>query len=81
MKEAEENVVTTPPNSKPLQEETVVEAKQNVATTLPSPQFDEKTAVEIASTAPEQRRLLTAVRKALEINPEESEHSSPIVSL
>lgn len=41
--------------------------------------FDEKTAAEIAVTAPEQRRLLTAVRKALEVNPDDSEPFKSIV--
>lgn len=42
--------------------------------------FDEKTAAEIAITAPEQRRLLTAVRKALEVT-DESEPFKSIVCI
>ncbi len=41
---------------------------------------DEKTAAEIAITAPEQRRLLTAVRKALEVT-DESEPFKSIVCI
>ncbi|CAL8111626.1 unnamed protein product [Orchesella dallaii] len=40
--------------------------------------LDEQTAVQIASTAPEQRRLLTAVRKALETNQDDSEPAASI---
>lgn len=45
-----------------------------------SPHLDEKTAAEIANAAPEQRRVLTAVRKALEINPDDNEPATSIVS-
>ncbi|ODN02356.1 Cilia- and flagella-associated protein 36 [Orchesella cincta] len=43
--------------------------------------LDEQTAVEIASTAPEQRRLLTAVRKALETNQDDSEPAAASIDI
>lgn len=73
----EESQDTVGTASEPLAESPHPQAPQ---APLTSPRFDEKTAAEIASTAPEQRRLLTAVRKALEVNPEDSEPITSIVS-
>lgn len=67
-----EDVETTP-----TEESKDIPTKMNL--TL-SPRLDEKTVAEIASSAPEQRRVLTAVRKALELNPDEVDPQTSIVS-